>query len=163
MTPPDIEIIPALIIYKGFKEGSNIIMLDKGRDHDVGKNDVIVYKDGLVGRILACGQHTCMASMIVEPDIRVSVRIDPARVYGILKWHHGNTFIIDDIPTSVEVKPGQTVTTSGFSEIYPADIPVGRITGVTSSENGFTYIIEGNYFVEFNKLREVFILRENGN
>lgn len=157
------EIVPALITYKGFKEGSNIIMLDKGEKHHVSENDVIVYKDGLVGRVIANGKYSSMASMIVEPDLRVSIRIDPARVYGILKWHHGNTFVIDDIPTSVEIRPGMTVSTSGFSDIYPADIPVGRITEVASSENGFTYLIEGDYVVEFKKLREVFILRENGN
>ena len=156
------EILPALIVYKGFKEGSSIIMLDKGRTKGVAENDVIVYKDGLVGRVLSAGRNSSMASMITEPDVRVSVRIDPARVYGILKWHHGNTFMIDDIPTSVDIKPGLRVTTSGFSDIYPADIPVGEITRVSSSENGFTYLIEGDYFVEFKKLREVFILGKNG-
>ncbi len=157
------ELLPALITYKGFKDGSSIIMLDKGKENNVRANDVIVDKDGLVGRILSSGKRTSIASMIIEPDVRVSVRINPSRVYGILKWHHGDTFVIEDIPTTIEIKPGWTVTTSGLSEIYPRDIPVGYITQVNSSENGFTYLIEGNYYVSFRKLQEVFIVSHDGN
>jgi rod shape-determining protein MreC len=157
------ELLPALIIYKGFKDGSDIIMLDKGRNNDVSKNDIIVDKNGLVGRVLSAGIRSSIVSMIIEPDVRVSVRINPARVYGILKWHHGNTFVIDDIPISIDIQPGWTVTTSGLSDIYPADIPVGVITRVSSSDNGFTYIIEGDYAVPFRSLHEIFILSRHGN
>ncbi|MCK4812395.1 MAG: rod shape-determining protein MreC [Candidatus Marinimicrobia bacterium] len=153
------ELLPSLILYKGFKSGANIITLDKGRNDNVHKNDIIIDKDGLIGRILSSGKRSSISSMIIEPDVRVSVRINPSRVYGILKWHHGNIFVIEDIPTNIDIKPGWTVTTSGFSEIYPPDIPIGVITDVSSSENGFTYLIYGDYFVSFKTLHEVFILR----
>jgi rod shape-determining protein MreC len=156
------EMLPALIVYKGFKDGSDIIMLDKGKKDNVKKNDIIVDKNGLVGRVLSAGERSCIVSMIIEPDVRVSARINPVRVYGILKWHHGNTFIIDDIPVSFDIQPGWTVTTSGLSEVYPADIPIGVITEVSSSDNGFTYIIKGDYSVLFKNLHEVFILSGNG-
>ncbi|MEA2076539.1 MAG: rod shape-determining protein MreC [Candidatus Marinimicrobia bacterium] len=157
------ELLPSLIVYKGFKNGSSVITIDKGRDEGVRKDNVIVDKEGLVGRILSPGKRTSIASMIIEPDVRVSVRINPSRVYGILKWHHGNTFVIEDIPTTIDIQPGWTVTTSGLSEVYPPDIPVGVITQVNTSENGFTHMIEGNYNVSFKNLREVFILGHDGN
>lgn len=152
------ELLPAMIVYKGFKDGTNIITLNKGKNDNVKENSVIVDKDGLVGRVISVSKHSSLAAMIFEPEARLSICINPVRVYGILKWHHGNTFMIDDIPTSVEVREGWTVMTSGLSDIYPANIPVGRISKVTSSENGFTYLIEGEYFVPFRNLREVFIL-----
>ncbi|MDD3965772.1 MAG: rod shape-determining protein MreC [Candidatus Marinimicrobia bacterium] len=151
------ELLPALIVYKGFKDGTNIITLNRGKRDNVKENSVIVNKEGLVGRVIAVGNRSSLAGMIAEPEARLSICINPVRVYGILKWHHGNIFVIDDIPTSVDVREGWTVMTSGLSEIYPENIPVGRITKVTSSENGFTYLIEGEYFVPFKNLREVFI------
>jgi len=157
------DLLPSLIVYKGFRDGSSVITIDKGRSSEVNKNDIIVDKEGLVGRILSSGKHTSMANMIIEPDVRVSVRINPSRVYGILKWHHGNTFVIEDIPSTMDIKSGWTVTTSGLSEIYPPDIPVGVITKVTTSENGFTHSIEGNYNVSFKNLKEVFVLKHDGN
>lgn len=157
----DYNLIPTLILYKGYKDGLSVITLEKGKNDMVFKNDIVVDKDGLVGRVLSSGNTTSLASMIIEPDVRVSVRINPSRVYGILKWHHGNTFVIDDIPTTIDIKPGWTVTTSGLSEVYPPDIPVGIITNVLTSENGFTHHIEGNYNVSFNNLREVFILKND--
>ena len=157
------DLLPSLIVYKGFKNGSSVITIDKGRNESVNENDVIVDKEGLVGRILSTGKRTSIANMIIEPDVRVSVRINPSRVYGILKWHHGNTFVIEDIPETIDIQPGWTVSTSGLSEVYPADIPIGVITHVKTSENGFTHMIEGNYNVSFKNLREVFILRHDRN
>lgn len=154
------ELIPTLILYKGFKDGLSVITLEKGKEDSVYVDDIIVDKDGLVGRVLSSSKSTSVASMIIEPDVRVSVRINPSRVYGILKWHHGNTFVISDIPTTIDVQPGWSVTTSGLSEIYPPDIPVGVITHVLTSENGFTHQIEGDYNVSFNNLREVFVLKK---
>jgi rod shape-determining protein MreC len=157
------ELLPSLIVYKGYKNRSSVITIDKGRNEGIRADDVIVDKEGLVGRILSSGKRTSIASMIIEPDVRVSVRINPSRVYGILKWHHGNTFAIEDIPTTISIQQGWTVTTSGLSEIYPADIPIGVITDVLTSENGFTHMIKGNYNVSFNNLREVFILSHDRN
>jgi len=152
------ELLPSIIVYKGYKDGSSVITIDKGQNDNIKKNDIIVDKEGLVGRILSSGRNTSIANMIIEPDVRISVRINPSRVYGILKWYHGNTFVVDDIPTTIHIESGWTVTTSGLSEIYPPDIPVGVITKVTTSENGFTYSIEGNYNVSFKNLKEVFVL-----
>jgi rod shape-determining protein MreC len=154
----DYELLPSLIVYKGFKDGANVITVDKGKRDGVKKNDVIVDKDGLVGRVISAGNRSSIAGMIAEPEARISICINPVHVYGILKWHHGNSFMIDDIPTSIEIREGWPVMTSGLSDIYPANIPVGRIRKVTSSENGFTYLIEGEYNVSFKNLREVFIL-----
>lgn len=157
------DLLPSLIVYKGFKNGSSVFTIDKGRNDGVKTNDVIVDKEGLVGRVLSTGARTGMASMIIEPDVRVSVRINPTRVFGILKWHHGNIFVIEDIPATIDIQEGWTVTTSGLSEVYPPDIPVGVITKVNTSENGFTHTIEGNYNVSFKNLKEVFVLRHDRN
>ncbi|MFA6618905.1 MAG: rod shape-determining protein MreC [Candidatus Neomarinimicrobiota bacterium] len=155
------ELLPTLIVYKGFKNENSVITIDKGHKDGVKANDVIVDKDGLVGKIISSSASTSLANMIIEPDVRVSVRINPSRVYGILKWHHGNTFIIEDIPSTIDIKPGWSVTTSGLSEVYPPDIPVGVISEVLISENGFTHHIEGNYNVTFNNLKEVFVLKND--
>lgn len=155
------ELLPTIIVYKGFKSENVVITIDKGHKDGVNTNDVIVDKDGLVGKVISSSASTSLARMIIEPDVRVSVRINPSRVYGILKWHHGNTFTIEDIPSTIDIKPGWSVTTSGLSEVYPPDIPVGVISEVLTSENGFTHHIEGNYNVTFNNLKEVFVLKND--
>ncbi len=155
------ELLPTLIVYKGYMDGNSVVTIDKGKKSDVQANDIIIDKEGLVGKVLSSAAGTSLASMIIEPDIRVSVRINPSRVYGILRWHHGNTFVIDDIPSTIDIQPGWSVTTSGLSEIYPPDIPVGVITKVLTSENGFTHYIEGTYNVSFSNLREVFVLKND--
>ena len=154
------ELLPTQIMYKGFKDGNSVISINQGKNKSVSPNDIIVDKEGLVGKVISSSTSTSLASIIIEPDVRVSVRINPSRVYGILRWHHGNTFVIDDIPSTINIQDGWEVVTSGLSEVYPPDIPVGVITQVLKSENGFTHHIEGDYNVSFKNLKEVFVLKK---
>lgn len=151
----------AQIVYKGYKSGNHVIVLDKGKKQEISNRDVVVDHKGLVGRISNVGVSSSMAGMITEPNSRVSVRIIPSGSFGLLKWHQGNTFTIEDIPITVKVETGYSVITSGYSDIYPENIPVGKITRVEASTNGFTYLVYGEYYVDFYKLKEVLVLHES--
>ena len=132
------DLLPALIVYKGFKDGSSVITIDKGRNDNVKENDIIVDKEGLVGRILSSGSFTSMANMIIEPDVRVSVRINPSRVYGILKWHHGNTFMIEDIPATIDIQPVGVLRPPDYPKYIPRISRWGHHTGHNLRERFYT-------------------------
>ena len=57
--------------------------------------------------------------------------------------------------------PGDTVYTSGFSSIFPADIPLGT-TGKSKIVNGATYEIEISLLEDFSALRYVTIVDNLG-
>jgi rod shape-determining protein MreC len=57
---------------------------------------------------------------------------------------------------------GDTVVTSGFSSIFPADIPVGRIQNLEESEDGLFYRAKVELFVDFSAVSNLFIVGSNG-
>jgi rod shape-determining protein MreC len=61
----------------------------------------------------------------------------------------------------VEFEPGDTVFTSGFSSIFPPDIPLGT-TGKSRIVNGSTYEIEIELLEDFGALRYVTIVENLG-
>ena len=61
----------------------------------------------------------------------------------------------------MEFEPGDTVFTSGFSSIFPPDIPLGT-TGKSKIVNGATYEIEIELFEDFGSLRYVTIVENLG-
>jgi len=154
-------LIAAQIIYSGYKREGFVIEIDKGRRDKITSGDIIVNHKGLVGRVIKSGKRASLAHVINEPNARVSVRITPSGVFGILKWYQAGTFIIEDIPNTVTISKGDRVCTSGFSRIFPSDIPVGKITDVRPSKNGFTFLVYGRYNVNFQKLKNILVIHED--
>ena len=61
----------------------------------------------------------------------------------------------------MEFEPGDTVFTSGFSSIFPPDIPLGT-TGESKIVNGATYEIQIELLEDFGALRYVTIVENLG-
>lgn len=72
-----------------------------------------------------------------------------------------NGAILKEIPHHVEFQPGDTVYTSGYSSIFPPDIPLGT-TGDSRIVNGATYEIEISLFEDFGALRYVTVVENMG-
>lgn len=69
--------------------------------------------------------------------------------------------ILKEIPHHVGFEKGDTVYTSGFSSIFPADIPLGT-AGDAKVVNGATYEIKISLFEDFGALRYVTIVDNLG-
>ena len=63
------------------------------------------------------------------------------------------------LPLHQQISPGDTVWTSGFSSVFPADIPVGT-TGRIRQVDGSTNEVSVKLFQDFSALRYV-IITEN--
>ena len=89
----------------------------------------------------------------------ISARLGKKGAAGPLVWDgiHSNGAVLKEIPHHMEFSPGDTVYTSGYSSIFPPDIPLG-ITGDSRVVNGATYEIEVALFEDYSALRYVTIV-----
>lgn len=62
-----------------------------------------------------------------------------------------------DMPYHSDVKQGDTIVTTGFSSVFPKDIPVGTVTDVEHSSNGYTLNIQVNLAVNMADLGWVYV------
>ena len=67
---------------------------------------------------------------------------------------HNDSAVLKEIPLQYKFEPGDTVYTSGYSSIFPPDIPLG-VTGERKIVNGATYEVSVELFVDFSALRYV--------
>jgi rod shape-determining protein MreC len=68
-----------------------------------------------------------------------------------------NKALLKEIPHHIDLADGDTVYTSGYSSMFPADIPLG-ITGASKIVNGATYEIEISLFEDMSSLRYAIIV-----
>ena len=69
-----------------------------------------------------------------------------------------NTYKIEGISESDEIKEGAIVTTTGLSDIFPSGILVGNVKVVTSDNYDLTKIVEVTPSVDFNDISVVTVL-----
>ncbi|HAE87940.1 TPA: hypothetical protein DCG86_07945 [Candidatus Marinimicrobia bacterium] len=152
------NLLSALVLSEGIHKSVNSLLLNRGEKDSVQVNDPIMNVDGVIGKIFYTGESTSLAQLLIDPNSRLSVRIEPSGAKGILQWYGGNRFLITDIPNTMTVQPGNLVVTSGMSDIYPGDLPVGVVRELSPAPDGFTHIVYGDFLVNFNQIREVFII-----
>ncbi|MEJ2056050.1 MAG: rod shape-determining protein MreC, partial [Calditrichaceae bacterium] len=97
--------------------------------------------------------------ILLDPNCRVSVRVQRNRELGMTAWDGGNGLLLEYIPNTVEIRPGDVLFTSGFSQIYPPNIKVGTVLQAEVNSEQLFQTIKVKPAVNFNKLEEVYVLK----
>lgn len=155
------DMIAARVIGKGSRRGINSIVLDVGREDGIAKNMPLVVADGLVGKIYQIGDNQSLGQLLLDQNFRVGAKIQRSRVVGIVRWGGINEIcFLNEVPQRADVQVGDTVITSGYSDIFPPGLKIGQVVQTTPSARGLFREIQVKPFVDFEKLEEIFVIRE---
>ncbi|MCI6527328.1 MAG: rod shape-determining protein MreC [Bacteroidales bacterium] len=151
---------PAQIIKSGTNSQHNYLILDKGSDDGIVQNSGIISSKGVIGIVDAVSRHYSYAISFLNTEVNISSRLGGTGAVGPLAWDGKNTdgAILKEIPLQYRYSPGDTVYTSGYSVIFPPDIPLGT-AGDASIINGATNEITVNLFQDYTALKFVTIVR----
>ena len=113
----------------------------------------------MVGIVDAVDRHYSYGLTLMNNNVSVSSRVGDTGIVGPLIWdgRKSNGAILKDIPLHYTVQPGDTVYTSGFSIIFPPDIPIG-IAGQSKIADGSSQQVAVTMFQDFSALRYVTIV-----
>ncbi|MDR3184739.1 MAG: rod shape-determining protein MreC [Prevotellaceae bacterium] len=156
---PLFNYIPANITDNSVNKQHNYIMLDAGAADHVAPDMGVVTQNGVIGIVMAVTEHYAIVKSLLHTDWRCNVRLVHAGDFGPLQWD-GLTYneaVLHDIPQHSNVQTGDTVVTSGYSSIFPPDIPVGVVKSYEIKRGNF-YEIRIRLFADFKKIRHVNIV-----
>ena len=91
------------------------------------------------------------------------MRIQRNRELGMVAWDGGKGLFLEYIPNTVEIRPGDVLFTSGFSQIFPPNIKVGTVLQAEINNEQLFQTIRVRPSVNFNTLEEVYILKAEQN
>lgn len=151
--------IPAMIINNSIAKRNNYLTLDKGTKHGVEKGMGVVTPNGVVGIIKEVSEHFSSVLSVLHGKSKTSVVLQHSHYFGSLEWKGGNyqNAIVNDIPSHVELNIGDTIISSGYSSIYPADIPIGTISRINTKKNKNFHLIDIQFLEDFKQLKYVYI------
>ena len=150
---------PATVVKMSRNRTHNYIILNKGSEDGVHPQSGIISDLGVVGVVEAVDKHFSYGLTLMNPEMSIGARLGSSQLVAPLSWdgRHSGRAILRDLPLHFEVAPGDTVRTSGFSTIFPPDIPIG-ITGDSRLVDGSTRQVDVELFQDFSKLRYVTVV-----
>jgi len=153
-----LKLLAAKVIGKHKKGFINDIILNVGISDSIKKNMPLVIASGLVGKIYQVGKRRASAQLLIDQNFCVSSIDQRSRVRGIIAWKGGEFCVMNEVPKRSDVRIGDWVVTSGYGEIFPPGLKIGKIIKVSESPRGLFKEILVKPAVDFNRLEEVLII-----
>ncbi len=154
---------PRLVAHVYARDPSNwfrTILIDKGEDEGVSKDMAVVNADGVVGRVIKVSANAAKVLQITDPNSALDVIIQRSRSQGIMEGKMGEICILKYVQKNEDVQMGDKVITSGLEGIFPKGLLTGTVTHVERKRPGIFQYIEVTPSVDFSKLEEVLVLKE---
>lgn len=135
------------------------IIIDKGRKSGLRINMPVITHQGLVGTIINVTDNSAEVLLILNGDGAVGAQISENRTPAVVIGNsRTETLQMIHLPHDVDIKPGQTISTSGLGVLYPKGIRIGYVLEVKTNPNGLTQTATIRPYVDFNRLEEVMVI-----
>lgn len=150
---------PATVVRMSSSSAHNYIILNKGSLDGIHPQSGIITEQGVVGIVRAVSNHYCYGLTLMNPNINISARIGTADVTTLLSWDgiRSNGGVIRDIPPHYVIERGDTVRTSGYSNIFPPMVPIG-VARESHLVDGLARQVDVTLFQDFRNIRYVTIV-----
>lgn len=154
----------ATVVNNALNAVNNYITIDKGTADGVEAEMGVFCNEGVVGIIYTASKHYSVVIPLLNSKSSISCRVKGSDSFCTLQWDGSDTrySYLVDLPRYTKFEIGDTVVTSGFSSIFPADIPVGIIERTEDSDDGMFAQARVELFTNFATLRKVYIVGNEG-
>lgn len=150
----------AKIISNKIDDRYNRFLINKGKASGVKKGMGVTHEHTPVGIVNQVSQNHASAISLLNVNFNLSVRIRNKGHFGSLSWQPPNPrrAAINHIPAYADVQIGDTVVTSGYSQVFPEDLPVGLVEKVVTPTGSNSYEIDVALFADIGRMKYVQII-----
>jgi rod shape-determining protein MreC len=154
------QFLHAKIINNSVNKRNNYLTLDKGSKHGIKPEVAVICSNGIVGITKDVSENFTSVLSVLNKDAKISAKLKKNNYFGSLSWNGVNYQYgtLTDIPTHVPVKVGDTVVTNTFSAIFPENIMIGTIHGISKDDGGNFYILDVKYSTNFKNVTHVYVV-----
>jgi rod shape-determining protein MreC len=151
-------VIPAQVVGKTSLELRYYITIDKGAASGIKMGMAVRDDRGLIGTVIGTSENYSFIELIRNRDIRIAAKDQRTNINGIVVWEGGKHFRMKNILKTYDVRVGDIIITSNFSNKYPHEVPIGIVANIEEEEGEIFMLVEIEPFVDFNTLEYVFVV-----
>ena len=154
----------AQVINNSTNHRSNYITINKGSKDGIQKDMSVICSAGVVGIVVNTTEHLANIQSVLHKNTRISAMLADTHDIGSFLWgdnldpHAG---LLVDVANNVKPRIGELVVTSNLSSLYPAGIPIGKISNLQAKEGGLFLNMDIALAVDYSKLEYVYVITNN--
>ena len=150
----------ARVVNNSITMRDNYLTIDKGAKDGVRPKMGVVCGTGVVGIVSQVTDHYAIVMSVLNSKSSISCRLRGSSYFGYLHWQGGNVLCatLDDVPRHANFKIGDAVETSGFSNVFPPGIFVGRVIQIKDSRDGLSFQLMVQLSSDLANIRDVAVV-----
>ena len=126
--------VPAPIIGRYQDGWWHQVIIGRGSKDGIQPGYVVSGIGGVVGRVVAVTTNSSRVLLLSHPSSRVGAVVTKSRHLGYLQGNDGKTATMHFFAKVTNIKPGDVISTSPLSNLYPPGMALGKIVTVTYDE-----------------------------
>ena len=123
--------ISAKVISNSTNKRNNFLMINKGALHGIENHMGVIIGNKIVGQVVSVSPHFSWIMSLLNKDSHISGKFSKNNQLVNVEWNGGNyrKGQVKEIPKHVVMVKGDTIITSGNSDIFPEGLMIGTISG----------------------------------
>jgi len=152
------QAVAARVIGEDATELSRTLILSEGSSDGLRRDMAVISTAGVVGKLIAVAPNASRVLLINDHNSGLDAFDQRGRSRGIVTGLLDGGLTMKYVDRTEDVKPGDSVVTSGMDGIFPRGLLVGQITRVSQQGPGLFLNIDIQPAADFRKLEQVLIL-----
>ena len=149
-------------VISSFKNGrKNSVTINKGANDRVKPEMGVIGTKGIVGITTSSSGYYTFVKPIIHEDFVLEVIHEKSKSFGFVKWTQSDdwrTATVVDIPSYVEVNPGDEILTRGSNGLFPMGEMVGYVLSVEDIPGDVYLKVRINLAEDFSSVYNVLVI-----
>ena len=155
---PGQRVVHAALLYRGHDWFAQRITLDQGGDAGLRRGLPVVDASGLVGQVSRVYPGSSEVMLVSSPGQLTPVLVERTGQRGLAAGNGPSRLDLRYMPAQTDIRPGDRLLTSGIDRLYPAGIPVARVSRVSRSQSSPYLRVECLPLAGLDRSRAVLVL-----
>lgn len=162
---PFYDFVAGKVIDNSITLANNWLVINRGKVDQVTPHMAVVSPKGIVGIVRHVSDNFCIAMSVLHSQTRVTAGLPAIGAFGSLVWQGGDPTVmtLKDVSKHFQerIKPGDPVVTSGYSVMFPREMPVGTVMSNPSPdpENPHFLVVQVKLSQDMSNVSDVSIVR----
>ena len=155
------QYVSAKVINNSVNKRNNYLTLNKGKKDGIEKDMAVITSSGVIGIVKSVSYHYASVISIINSKSKISAKIKKNNYVGSVMWEGMNyrQGVLKDIPSHAKILKGDTIITSGYSNIFPEGILIGTILYYKKDKGENFYTIYIRFTNDLDELHYVYIIK----
>lgn len=143
----------------------NFIVVNRGSRQGVEQDMALLAANGaMAGYVVSVSKNYAVALSILNPLFQGSGKLynDPA-YYGSIRWDGRDSRFVtmDELSKYADIHEGDRIVSTGFSDYFPPDVPIGTVESFQLNETKTYYTVKVRLDADMSALSDVILARNS--